>query len=273
MSLLLFSIGILGLVGLQASMTKAQSAAKYRADATYLASELVGALWVDKVNLADYATTPTATCTAGRCVDWVNKVSSGLPGGAATVAVTPATGTVLVTLSWSVSNEGTNSYVCPPQSDSRPARRGLGGFSLIELMVGIAIGLIATLIVTQVLLASEGQKRTTTSGSDAQVSGALALDALHAPCSRPARASRPIPTPLGCTLEASFNGAAVPGFPISLAPANRPTPGDAGAADTIRVLGSGKSSYSLPLRIVVPGYNPGNAARPAKASLSPPCAA
>ena len=49
------------------------------------------------------------------------------------------------------------------------------GFSLIELMVGLVIGLLATLVVLQVFSAFEGQKRTTAGTSDAQTSGNVGL--------------------------------------------------------------------------------------------------
>jgi type IV pilus assembly protein PilW len=51
----------------------------------------------------------------------------------------------------------------------RPAQ----GFSLIEIMVGVVIGLIAILVVYQVFAASEGIKRNTTSVGDAQQNGLL----------------------------------------------------------------------------------------------------
>ena len=47
------------------------------------------------------------------------------------------------------------------------------GFSLIELMVGVVIGLIAVLIIYQVFAAAEGIKRNTTSVGDAQQNGLL----------------------------------------------------------------------------------------------------
>jgi len=47
------------------------------------------------------------------------------------------------------------------------------GFSLIEIMVGIVIGLIAVLIIYQVFAAAEGIKRNTTSVGDAQQNGLL----------------------------------------------------------------------------------------------------
>lgn len=49
------------------------------------------------------------------------------------------------------------------------------GFSLIELMVGLVIGLLATLVIVNVFSIFEGQKRITTGNSDAQTNGAIAL--------------------------------------------------------------------------------------------------
>ncbi len=49
------------------------------------------------------------------------------------------------------------------------------GFSLIELMVGMVIALLATLIIMQVYELFEGQKRTTSGGADAQTNGSIAL--------------------------------------------------------------------------------------------------
>jgi len=49
------------------------------------------------------------------------------------------------------------------------------GFSLIELMVGMLVGLIGTMVIFQVFAVAEGQKRTTTSGGDASQSAAFAL--------------------------------------------------------------------------------------------------
>jgi type IV pilus assembly protein PilW len=52
-------------------------------------------------------------------------------------------------------------------------RRPERGFSLIEIMVGIVIGLIAVLIIYQIFAAAEGIKRNTTSVGDAQQNGLL----------------------------------------------------------------------------------------------------
>lgn len=49
------------------------------------------------------------------------------------------------------------------------------GFSLVEILVGLAIGMIGIIIMMQVFQVSEGRKRTTTGAADAQTSGATAL--------------------------------------------------------------------------------------------------
>ena len=49
------------------------------------------------------------------------------------------------------------------------------GFSLVEIMVGLIIGLLATLVIMQVFSVFEGQKRSTTGNADAQTNGSIAL--------------------------------------------------------------------------------------------------
>ena len=49
------------------------------------------------------------------------------------------------------------------------------GFTIIELLVGLVIGLLATLVVMQTFSAFEGNKRSTTGIADAQTNGALGL--------------------------------------------------------------------------------------------------
>jgi type IV pilus assembly protein PilW len=63
-----------------------------------------------------------------------------------------------------------------PTAAMNSARRGRSrGLSLVELLVASAIGIIASLAIFQVFAVFEGQKRTTTSGGEAQTSGTLAL--------------------------------------------------------------------------------------------------
>jgi type IV pilus assembly protein PilW len=59
------------------------------------------------------------------------------------------------------------------------APRRAAGFSLVEIMVGMVIGMYGIIIMMQVFSLAEGQKRATTSGGDAQTSGAIALYGLQ----------------------------------------------------------------------------------------------
>lgn len=49
------------------------------------------------------------------------------------------------------------------------------GFSLIEIMVGLVIGMLAVIIIMQMFATSEANKRITTGGGDAQINGTIAL--------------------------------------------------------------------------------------------------
>lgn len=53
------------------------------------------------------------------------------------------------------------------------------GFSLVELMVGIVVAMAAVIVVTQIFRVSEGQRRSTTGGDDAQTTGAIAMSQLQ----------------------------------------------------------------------------------------------
>jgi len=65
-AILIFSMGILALIGLQAIAIKNTADAKYRAEAAFLANQIIGQMWADKPgNLASYAHNPTAA--GGAC--------------------------------------------------------------------------------------------------------------------------------------------------------------------------------------------------------------
>lgn len=57
------------------------------------------------------------------------------------------------------------------QSNKLIVNHRQSGFSLVEIMVGLVIGLLVTLVVMQVLSVYDTQRRTTEGGSDAQISG------------------------------------------------------------------------------------------------------
>ncbi len=106
-ALLIFTLATLGLVGLQASMLRANSGAKFRADAAYLASDLVGTMWTDSPNLLSYTTTGCASHTT--CQAWATRLTARLPGASYTIAP-QASGQVEISISWSVPSEGTHAF-------------------------------------------------------------------------------------------------------------------------------------------------------------------
>lgn len=85
LAIVIFSIGVLAIVGLQAAMIKNTDDAKYRAEASYIAQKRVGQMWTDPVNIGTYIETDTPI--------------ADLPGGKRTVALT-APGQYQVTVKW-----------------------------------------------------------------------------------------------------------------------------------------------------------------------------
>ncbi|KQT36643.1 PilW family protein [Methylophilus sp. Leaf414] len=93
------------------------------------------------------------------------------------------------------------------------------GMSLVELLVGILIGLVATLAIANLFSGFEARKRMISSGSDAQSSGVLALyflqrDAQNAGYGLPLYNSQD-PSPLLCPINTSINQG---GVVINLSP-------------------------------------------------------
>jgi type IV pilus assembly protein PilW len=133
-------------------------------------------------------------------------------------------------------------------SEFAAPRAEQAGFTIIELMIGLLVGLFVTLGVTYVLMNMEGQKRTVTSGSDAQLTGALALATLTRTLQPAGYGFNQVPGVMGCALVNKYGGAGFTGLPERLVPVEIED-GKDGAPDTIRVFASGKESYAMPLRL------------------------
>lgn len=84
-AVLLFSMGVLALVGLQASMVKNTSDANYRAQASFIAQQQIGLIWSNSLNAVTYV------------VSGANVPS--LPNGKLTVT-NPVTNQYVVTVTW-----------------------------------------------------------------------------------------------------------------------------------------------------------------------------
>ena len=61
------------------------------------------------------------------------------------------------------------------EPNSRRSPSYQAGFTLVELMVGLGIGMLATVVIIQVISVFEAQRRTTTGTADAQTNGGIAL--------------------------------------------------------------------------------------------------
>lgn len=91
-AILIFSIGILAIVGLQANSIKLSNDAKYRSDASFLANQLIGEMWMAKssVSFVTDFSSPNGT----RYMAWHDQVASAIPVtgvSAPTVAITQST--------------------------------------------------------------------------------------------------------------------------------------------------------------------------------------
>lgn len=129
-AILIFSIGILSIVALQATSVKLSSDAKYRSDASLLADQLIGDMWVDdrtqatlQANFQGAGGVGGANYTA-----WLANVNAALPGvsGVAanqpSVVIAPIAGTtvssslVTITIFWRAPSETTpHQYITTAQ--------------------------------------------------------------------------------------------------------------------------------------------------------------
>ncbi|MBI5430214.1 MAG: prepilin-type cleavage/methylation domain-containing protein [Nitrosomonadales bacterium] len=85
-AILIFSMGVLALVGLQAAMIRNTASSKFRADASYIAQQRIGMMWADPGNLANYLEVNT-------------DISTLLPQGTRSVDQ-PVPGLLVVTVTW-----------------------------------------------------------------------------------------------------------------------------------------------------------------------------
>ena len=140
-----------------------------------------------------------------------------------------------------------------PSSMPRPQR----GVTLIELMVGVVIGLLATLVIAQVSSLYEARRRQTVGGSDTQLTGALALNTLQ----RDVQMGGYGLTSGGLTttgaercteIRGRRNGTAYtwPMAPVMITQGGGGSTSVTGRSDTVRVLmASNNNRYAVPMRL------------------------
>ncbi len=93
-AVLLFSLGVLALAGLQASLVRNSTDARNRAEAVYLAQKKIGELWAD----------PTGA-QAGNYITATPIAAPGLPDGTIMVEQPTRVGQYQITIQWKSPNE------------------------------------------------------------------------------------------------------------------------------------------------------------------------
>ena len=115
------------------------------------------------------------------------------------------------------------------------------GFTLIEVLVGLGIGLIGVVLMFRMVALWDTHSRSAIAGSDTQVSGTIAMFSLERDLKQAGMGFGNADAPyLGCPVTAENAGAAI-NFP-AFVPV-RIVPGAAGAPDQIEVLYGDSSFY------------------------------
>lgn len=121
------------------------------------------------------------------------------------------------------------------------------GLSLVDLMVGLGIGMVATLVILNVMVMFDARRRATAGSSDAQVNAVFATAMLSREL-RIAGHGLGSPAALGCIVHRAAAGSSDATF--LLAPAVI-TDGAGGAPDTLLVLTAGEQALP-PARLIAP---------------------
>jgi type IV pilus assembly protein PilV len=121
MAIVIFSFGILALIGMQAATIKQAGDAKLRADASYLTGQMISRMWVDRSNLASYAHKTGGTLCAFTgtnasstevskwlgAADKKGTLLGTLPNASSQILVQTGTNRVTVTVCWQSPQETT----------------------------------------------------------------------------------------------------------------------------------------------------------------------
>lgn len=129
------------------------------------------------------------------------------------------------------------------------------GFSLVEIMVGMAIGLLGMVVILQVFAMTESGKQTTTGGGDAQQKAALSLHTIEHDLRMAGYGINAVPSLMGCKIH-GYNATRTPQtFDFVLAPVVI-SQGAGNLPDTITITYSSSSVLNTPASITQDMPNP-----------------
>jgi type IV pilus assembly protein PilW len=127
---------------------------------------------------------------------------------------------------------------------TRPAAER--GFTLIELMVGVALGMLTVIVIAQVLAQSEARRRNVSMGGDADVNGSLSLFTLQRDIQMAGYGLAINAKALGCPIVSTYDGTAQAN--MTLAPVLI-TNGADGEPDSITVMRGNSNSTAVPVEM------------------------
>ncbi len=130
----------------------------------------------------------------------------------------------------------------------KSSRARQAGFGLVEIMIGMVIGLLGIIVIYQTMAVGEGYKRTTTSGADAQQNGAMALFSVERDL-RMAGYGVNNAALLGCTVLIYDQGPPVREFSFVMAPVVI-VDGAGGLPDSLVVTFGNSDLLSTPVELV-----------------------
>jgi type IV pilus assembly protein PilV len=105
-AILIFAFGVLALVGLQANSINQVLDAKYRADASFVANEIIGKMWVNRASLSAFECDPCTSSSSNADIKaWVAQMAPGgnfpLPSAQASIVREAGAGNPMrVTVRW-----------------------------------------------------------------------------------------------------------------------------------------------------------------------------
>jgi len=122
-AILIFSIGILAVVGMQAAAINNVNDSKYRSEAAFLANRLLSQMWTDAGNLGAY-NYPSGNSEPAKLTPWIHDTKVGvfklLPGAVAPIVLVPAStasgGQVTITVRWLMPEEAAQTPQPPPHN-------------------------------------------------------------------------------------------------------------------------------------------------------------
>ncbi len=123
--------------------------------------------------------------------------------------------------------------------------RLVAGFSLVEVMVAMVIGLITVLVIGQVMQVGEVRRRSITGGSDSTVNASLALYGIERDGKNAGFGMGILARSLGCHVQGFYSGTVLSWrlTPVMI------TDGASGAPDSVRFIASAKNGNAMPMEV------------------------